>query len=142
MLTMPVASPSPWRSPAAVSMRQHALRDDNQAPTLDAPPPRDGAALRSNGLHGDMTSSGKPDLQNLRSRVARLAAGCLLAAAAPPPSFADLEAAGARIGEIRMLTRDIFDTDDPREDRLLYRWANALHVKTRPGVIERALLFT
>lgn len=144
MLTMPVASPSPWRSPAAVSMRQHALRDDNQAPTLDAPPPRDGAALRSNGLHWDMTSSGKPGLQSLRSRVARLAAGCLLAvdaAGATPPSFADLEAAGARIGQVRVLTRDIFDTDDPREDRLPFRWANALHVKTRRGVIERALLF-
>lgn len=91
-----------------------------------------------------MTSSGKPGLQSLRSRVARLAAGCLLAvdaAGATPPSFADLEAAGARIGQVRVLTRDIFDTDDPREDRLPFRWANALHVKTRRGVIERALLF-
>lgn len=77
-----------------------------------------------------MTSSGKPGLQSLRSRVARLAAGCLLAvdaAGATPPSFADLEAAGARIGQVRVLTRDIFDTDDPREDRLPFRWANALH---------------
>lgn len=35
----------------------------------------------------------------------------------------------------------MFDADDPREDLLLFRWANALHVKTRPEVIERALLF-
>jgi len=59
----------------------------------------------------------------------------------PLPSFAALEAAGARIGEIRIVTQDIFDTTDPKEDKLLFRWANALHIQTRPGVIERALLF-
>lgn len=57
------------------------------------------------------------------------------------PSFAELEAAGATIGEIRIVTQDIFDTSDPKEDKLLFRWANALHIQTRPGVIERALLF-
>jgi len=57
------------------------------------------------------------------------------------PTFAELEAAQARIGAVRVVTRDIFDTDDPAENRLLFRWANALHVKTRPEVIERALLF-
>ena len=62
-------------------------------------------------------------------------------APAPLPSFAEMEAAGARIGEIRSVTRDIFDTSDPKEDKLLFRWANALHIQTRPGVIERALLF-
>jgi hypothetical protein len=61
---------------------------------------------------------------------------------APPlPSFAELEAAGATIGEIRIAARDIFDTTDPREDKLFFRWANALHISTRPSVIERALLF-
>jgi hypothetical protein len=57
------------------------------------------------------------------------------------PSFAELEAAGARIGEIQVRSRDIFDTRNPKEDKLLFRWANALHIQTRPGVIERALLF-
>lgn len=57
------------------------------------------------------------------------------------PSFAALEATGARIGEVRVVTRDIFYTDDPAEDRRRFRWANALHVKTRPEVVERALLF-
>jgi len=61
---------------------------------------------------------------------------------APPlPSFAELEAQGARIGEIRIAARDIFDLSDPQEDKLLFRWANKLHIGTRPGVIERALLF-
>jgi Omp85 superfamily domain len=55
--------------------------------------------------------------------------------------MAEMEAAGARIGQIRIVTQDIFDTADPKEDKLLFRWANALHIQTRPGVIERALLF-
>ncbi|MEQ1682882.1 MAG: BamA/TamA family outer membrane protein [Burkholderiaceae bacterium] len=61
----------------------------------------------------------------------------------PPvlPTFAELEAAGATIGEIRVVARDIFDTADPKEDKLLFRAANALHIQTRPGVIRRALLF-
>ena len=59
----------------------------------------------------------------------------------PLPSFAELEAAGVRIGKIQVLPQDIFDTADPKEDKLLFRWANALHIQTRPGVIERALLF-
>ncbi len=59
----------------------------------------------------------------------------------PLPSLPELEATGARIGEIRVVTQDIFDTADPKEDKRLFRWANALHVQTQPGVIERALLF-
>lgn len=59
----------------------------------------------------------------------------------PLPAFAALEAAGATFGEIRVVAQDIFDTADPREDKWLFRWANALHIQTRPGVIQRALLF-
>jgi len=58
-----------------------------------------------------------------------------------PRSFAELESAGARVGQIHILPQEIFDTSDPKEGRLPYRWANALHVRTRPFVIERALLF-
>lgn len=60
---------------------------------------------------------------------------------APPPDFATLEAAGARIGTIRVVPGPIFDTADPKEDNALFRAANRLHVPTRVGVIERALLF-
>jgi hypothetical protein len=59
----------------------------------------------------------------------------------PVPSFAELEAAGATIGEIRIDPRNIFDLSDPKEDKWLFRWANQLHIQTRPGVIERSLLF-
>jgi len=57
------------------------------------------------------------------------------------PSFAELEAVQARIGEVRVLGADVFDTTDPKEDWAIYRWANAIHIQTRAGVIENALLF-
>ena len=60
---------------------------------------------------------------------------------APLPSFAELEAAGARIGEVRVLAGDIFDLANPDEDKALFRAANRLHIVTHTGVIERALLF-
>jgi outer membrane protein assembly factor BamA len=58
-----------------------------------------------------------------------------------PLSFAQLEAAQARVGDIRVRAGEIFDTEDPKEDQLLFRWANALHIQTQTSVIERALLF-
>ena len=73
----------------------------------------------------------------------------LAAAAAPPgprlaadlPTLAELEAAGATFGNIRIVNREIFDAADPREDYRLFRWADALHIRTRPEVIKRTLLF-
>ena len=62
-------------------------------------------------------------------------------AQAAPLSFAQLEALEARIGEVRVRSADVFDTDNPKEDWAPYRWANALHIQTRAGVIEDALLF-
>jgi len=50
-------------------------------------------------------------------------------------------APGSVIGEVRVVARDIFDADDPGEDRRLFRLANRLHRTTRAGVIERQLLF-
>ena len=94
----------------------------------------------------------RPSTQRPSRRARWLAALLLLcslqglagAQGSPPallPSFAELEAAGATIGEIRVVPQDIFDTTDPLEDKLLFRWANALHIQTRPSVIQRVLLF-
>ena len=58
----------------------------------------------------------------------------------PVPSFAELEAAGATIGTIRIVNDDIFDLSNPKENNALFRLANKLHIQTRPGVIERSLL--
>jgi len=57
------------------------------------------------------------------------------------PSFAELEAAGATVGAIHIDNRDIFDREDPKENGVLYRAANALHIRTRREVIQRQLLF-
>lgn len=57
------------------------------------------------------------------------------------PTFAELERAGATIGEIRIHPRNIFDLGDPEEDKLLFRWANRLHHQTHAEVIEQSLLF-
>jgi hypothetical protein len=73
--------------------------------------------------------------------AALLWAAAALAQPAPLPSFAELEAAGARIGEIRVLPRNIFDTENPKENVALFRWANRVHAVTRPEVVRQALLF-
>ena len=57
------------------------------------------------------------------------------------PSFAELQAAGAVIGEIRIVNDNIFDLDDPKEDNFLFRLANTLHIRTRQSIIRRSLLF-
>lgn len=57
------------------------------------------------------------------------------------PSFAELEAAGAVIGEIRIVTRNIFDPQNERENGPLYRAANAIHIQTWPSVIQDQILF-
>ena len=43
------------------------------------------------------------------------------------PTFEQLEAEGAIIGEIRIDNRNIFDLEDPRENNALYRLTNKLH---------------
>lgn len=57
------------------------------------------------------------------------------------PGFEELEAAGAVIGEISIDNQNIFDLDDPKENNFLFRLANKLHIRTRPSVIRRTLLF-
>lgn len=52
-----------------------------------------------------------------------------------------LEAGNARIGRIVVYNDNIFDLDDPRESKWLYRTANRLHIRTRPDVITSQLLF-
>lgn len=57
------------------------------------------------------------------------------------PSFRELEAAGAVIGEIRISSENIFDLNDPRESNWFYRLGNAIHVPTRAGLLRGILLF-
>ena len=70
-----------------------------------------------------------------------------LPAESPPPSavkipsFAELEAAGAVIGEVRIDNGNIFDPANEKENGILYRAANAIHIRTRAAVVRRQLLF-
>src|SRR5258708_6519965 len=57
------------------------------------------------------------------------------------PSFAELEATGAVIGEVRIDNRNIFDLADEKENGILYRAANAIHIRTQDWVVRRQLLF-
>jgi outer membrane protein assembly factor BamA len=57
------------------------------------------------------------------------------------PSDAELEAAGAVIGEVEIDIRDIFDPQDPRENAGLYRLANKLHISTKTSTVKAQLLF-
>ena len=57
------------------------------------------------------------------------------------PSGSELEAAGAVIGNIKVVAGDIFDPSIPGESGWLYRTANRLHINTRDKVIRNQLLF-
>ena len=54
---------------------------------------------------------------------------------------AELEADEVQIGEIIIENGNIFDLEDPRENNLLFRTANLLHIRTQPKIIRRQLLF-
>jgi hypothetical protein len=57
------------------------------------------------------------------------------------PSDAELEAAGARIGNVAVDPRNIFDTSQPSENTALFRLANDLHIRTRISTVRDQLLF-
>ncbi|MGQ0545968.1 MAG: hypothetical protein ACT4P3_11650, partial [Betaproteobacteria bacterium] len=78
-----------------------------------------------------------------KALLAAIVAGFSLTAQAQQqlPSLAELEKAGAVIGEIHVRPQNIFDLDDPRENNRLFRFANLLHITTREEPIRRALLF-
>jgi hypothetical protein len=65
-------------------------------------------------------------------------------AQAPKPSIAsaELERRGATIRAINIVVDNVFDPEgNPEENKALYRFANRVHVRTRPDVIESALFF-
>jgi hypothetical protein len=67
---------------------------------------------------------------------------CLPAAPLAAALRADLILpSGLIIASIRIETHNVFDTDAPPENKLLYRAANRIHIHTRDAVVERELLF-
>ena len=59
----------------------------------------------------------------------------------PLPSDAELEKSGAVFGDIRIDNKDVFDEQDPKDNKALFRLADRFHVRTRPSVIRHQLLF-
>ena len=59
-----------------------------------------------------------------------------------PLSPKTLESQNAIIGKILIENQNVFDLDNPLEDKWLFRIANFLHIRTRPNVIRKQLLFT
>ncbi|MEO8313169.1 MAG: hypothetical protein ABI645_00100 [Pseudomonadota bacterium] len=57
------------------------------------------------------------------------------------PSDATLEALGARIGEVYLDKRPLFDVEGDDANTSLFRLANRLHIETREATIEEQLLF-
>jgi len=51
------------------------------------------------------------------------------------PAPEELERRGAVVGRIDVAVDDIFNEEDPRENRLLYRLANDLHLDTRDATV-------
>ena len=46
-----------------------------------------------------------------------------------------------RVGTVTLVRQDVFNTDDPAEDKAAYRLANRWHVVTREGVLRELILF-
>ena len=53
-----------------------------------------------------------------------------------------LESARATIRAINITVDNIFDPNNPDEDKALYRWANRVHIRTRPSAVEDILLIS
>ncbi len=75
--------------------------------------------------------------QSVGNAAAETAAG-----GEPATTFeAELEQRGARIGTVNVTVENVFNLNDPAEDRPLYRLANSIHVTTRESVVRSILLF-
>ena len=57
------------------------------------------------------------------------------------PTGPELEAAGAVIGRVHIVSGDVFDPSLPGESGWLYRTANKLHINTRHEVLREQILF-
>jgi len=61
--------------------------------------------------------------------------------ALPAPTADELEEMDAGIASVTIDVDEIFDEDDPREDNLLFRLANDLHIATKDATVREQLLF-
>jgi len=59
----------------------------------------------------------------------------------PLPTDTELESSGAVFGDIEIDNKNVFDKQDPKDNKALFRLADKLHVTTRRSVIRHQLLF-
>ncbi|MEO7385688.1 MAG: POTRA domain-containing protein [Gammaproteobacteria bacterium] len=85
-------------------------------------------------------SSGGDSSVLLHSAGDPSAVAALSGQAADLPPASELERRGAVVGRIEVAVDDIFDESDPREDRVLYRLANKLHIDTRDSTVMAQVL--
>jgi len=71
----------------------------------------------------------------LLGALAWLAASSAVSAQQPAPTREELERSGATIRAIYVTVDNVFDPNNPDEDKKLYRWANNVHVLTRESVV-------
>jgi outer membrane protein assembly factor BamA len=73
---------------------------------------------------------------------AELPSSDIVQAESEPPGIdpKSVEAAGATIGKITIKSRNVFDLNNPKDNKLIFHWANQLHIITKPHVIETQLL--
>ena len=107
----------------------HAFAQDADAPATESSAPKTEAEPL-----GPKTPGAEPP--------APLAAPTQAAAEQPSIASAELERRGASIRTINIIVDNVFDPEgNPEEDKALYRFANRVHVRTRPDVLKTALLF-
>jgi hypothetical protein len=110
-------------------LAMHAFAQD-----ADAPGAESSAAQTEAEPLGPKTPGADPP--------APLAAPTQAAAEQPSIASAELERRGATIRAINIIVDNVFDPEgNPKEDKALYRFANRVHVRSRPDVIQTALLF-
>jgi hypothetical protein len=73
--------------------------------------------------------------------AALLALLCACAAPARALTWEECEAAGMRVGAVRVASADVFDLSRGDESHVVARAANLIHITTRERVIRDALLF-
>jgi hemolysin activation/secretion protein len=91
------------------------------------------AGLLWAGLGSLSAAADEPDGAD-EAAIMAIVGGCTM-------SDVELEAAGAVIRNVYVRNLNIFDLDEPEEDKGLFRVMNRLHVLTRPRVIRQQLLF-
>jgi hypothetical protein len=116
-----------------------AIDTGNAAPATPSATINLSAAAGTNSIASPESTSPPPRL--IRAALLGPATGPQSGRLVALPSADELEALGARIGSVSITVDDIFNEADPRENNLVYRLANDLHLRTKDRTVSGQLLF-